>query len=144
MTVAAARPHSDAVVTLLTSASVLVGRGKPPTGAGWQGSPGTSAFVGYAVLYPFTGRDEPASLALPHGSFDFPFQVTCVGATQQQAEGVMDAVRAALVGVTPAVNGRTAFAVYQIPLDRPVTRDDAMAPPVHYGIAQFRFRSDPT
>ncbi|MFF3443646.1 hypothetical protein [Streptosporangium sp. NPDC002721] len=144
MTVAAARPHTDAVVALLIAAGVLVGRGKAPTGGGWASNPGTSTFTGYTVLYPFTGRDEPTSLGQVHHSLDFTFQLTCVGATQQQAEGVVDAVRVALVGVTPTVAGRTAYPVYQLPLGQPVTRDDAVAPPVHYAVVQFHFRSNPT
>ncbi|MER5420332.1 hypothetical protein [Streptosporangium roseum] len=143
MSVATARPHTDGIVALLTAGNVLVGRGKPPSGGGWADNPGTSTFTGYAVLYPFTGRDEAMSLAQVHDEFEFPFQITGVGATQQQAEGVMDLIRVALVGATPAVVGRIAYPVYQIPLDRPVTRDDAVAPPVHYGVAQFRFRSNP-
>ncbi|MEU4410763.1 hypothetical protein AB0F88_40185 [Streptosporangium sp. NPDC023963] len=144
MTVAAARPHTTAVMGLLTAASVLVDRGKAPTNGGWQGNPGTSTFKGYTVLYPFTGLDEPASLALFHDSFDFTFQLTCVGATQDQAAGVMDAVRAALIGVTPTVAGRIAYPIYPVPLNRPIARDDAVAPPVHYGTLQFHFKSDPT
>lgn len=143
MTVAAAKPHTDAVITLLTAASVLVGRGKPPTGGGWQGNPGTSAFKPYAVIYPFPGQDEAASLARFNEALDFVFQLTFVGAVQDQVETVMDVARAALIGATPTVTGRTAFPIYKVPLDRPVTRDDAVAPPVHYGIVQFHFRSDP-
>ncbi|WP_326646683.1 hypothetical protein OG884_18825 [Streptosporangium sp. NBC_01755] len=130
-------------MVLLAAAGVLVGRGKVPAGGGWASNPGTSTFTGYAVLYPFGGTDEATSLAQTHASLDFPFQLTCVGATQDQAAGVMDAARAALIGVTPAVVGRTAYPVYPVPLSRPITRDDAVAPPVHYGTLQFHFRSDP-
>ncbi|MFI7691785.1 hypothetical protein ACIBQ6_22140 [Nonomuraea sp. NPDC049655] len=144
MTVAAAKPHTDAVLALLVAASVAVGRGKPPAGSGWQGTPGSSDFKPYAVMFPFPGQDEPTALALPHHSLDFVFQLTCVGATQDQVETFMDKVRAALIGVTPSVSGRATFPVYRVPLDRPVTRDDAATPPVHYGVAQFHFRSDPT
>ncbi|MFI6296857.1 hypothetical protein ACIBEJ_35070 [Nonomuraea sp. NPDC050790] len=144
MTAPAAKPHTDAVVSLLTAATVAVGRGKPPSTGGWQGPPGASNFVPYAVIYPFTGRDEATSLARTHDSLDFTFQLTCVGAVQDQVETLMDKVRAALIGITPSVASRTAFAIYQVPIDRPVTRDDAVAPPVHYGITQFHFRSDPT
>lgn len=143
MTVAAAKPHTDAVITLLTGATVAVGRGKPPSGSGWQGSPGTSDFKPYAVIYPFPGQDEPTSLAKTHESLDFAFQITFVGAVQDQVETLMDKARAALIGVAPSVAGRNAFPIYRIPLDRPVARDDAVTPPVHYGVVQFHFRSDP-
>ncbi|MEV8638096.1 hypothetical protein AB0395_41235 [Streptosporangium sp. NPDC051023] len=144
MTVATARPHADGIVALLTAAGVLVDRGKAPAGGGWAGNPGTSTFTGYAVLYPFTGRDDAASLAQTHDAFDFSFQITVVGATQDQAIGVMDAVRTALIGVTPVVAGRAAYPVYRMPLDQPISRDDAVVPPVHYGVVQFHFRSEPT
>lgn len=143
MTVAAAKPHSDAVVALLTAADIPVGRGKPPSGGGWQGNPGTSNFQAYAVMYPFPGLDEPTSLAQVHDTLDFVFQLNCVGATQEQVEAFMDKVRAALIGVTPVVESRDAFPIYRVPLDRPVARDDAVAPPVHFGVAQFHFRSNP-
>lgn len=142
MTVAAAGPHTDAVITTLTAAGVLTGRGVVPTGGGWASEPGQSTFTRYAVVYPYPGRTGASSLADPHGTLTFIFQVTVVGANQKQAEAGVDAVRAALVGVTLTVTGRTAFPVYP-DLERLVTRDDQVSPPVHYGIAQFRFRTDP-
>ena len=144
MTVAAAKPHTDAVVAILSVASIAVGRGKQPAGSGWQGTPGASVFKPYAVIYPFPGHDEPASLARYHEALDFVFQLNFVGAIQDQVEAVMDAAGAALVGITPAVTGRTAFPIYRVPLDRPITRDDGVTPPVHYGVRQFHFRSEPT
>lgn len=143
MSAPASKPHSDAVVSLLTAASVAVGRGKQPDGSGWQGTPGNSTFNAYAVFYPFTGQEEPTALAMPNASLDFQFQLTCVGAVQGQVEALMDGVRAALVGATPAVTGRVAFPIYRVELDQTVTRDDAATPPVHYGVARFHFRSDP-
>ncbi|GHE47322.1 hypothetical protein GCM10017673_56460 [Streptosporangium violaceochromogenes] len=143
VTVAAAKPHADAVLLLLAAVNVLAGRGEVPAGGGWQGEPGDSPFVGYVVLFPFTGSDDPLSLAQVYDDFDFPFQITAVGVVSDQAEQVMDAVRAGLVGATPAVAGRRAYPIYPVPLNRPITRDDAADPPVFYGVAQFHFRSHP-
>lgn len=143
MTVAAAKPHADAVMVLLAAAHVLAERGKAPAGGGWQGEPGASSFVGYAVLFPFTGSDDPLSLAQVYDDFDFSFQITAMGAVSDQAEQVMDAVRAALVGAIPTVAGRRAYPIYPVPLNRLVTRDDAVNPAIFYGVAQFHFRSHP-
>lgn len=141
MTVAAATLHTDAVAARLTAAELLVGRGGKPEGGGWQGEPGRSLFVPYAVLFPASGTTG-GDLCDPHEYLDYTCQVTVVAATQRDAETVMDRVRIALVGQRPAVTGRSAWPVYVL-TDRPATRDDTTAPPLHFAVAVFGFRSGP-
>lgn len=141
MTVAAAQPHTDAVVTLLETAGVLVGRGEKPGGGGWQGEPGQSQFVAYAVLYPSPGHTD-GDLCDPNEYLDYSVQVTTVAATCDGANTLMDIVKTTLVGVRPAVAGRSSYLVY-IDVDRPSVRDDAVAPPQHYAVVIFRFRTGP-
>jgi hypothetical protein len=141
MPAALARPHTDAMVAALTDAGMLVGRGKKPDGAGWQGEPGQSEYASYIVLYPGPGTTD-GDLCDPHEYLDYSCQLTTVAATQDGAEAVMDIAKTALVGVRLDVTGRSAWPVY-IDSDRPATRDDTVSPPVHYAVAVFRFRTGP-
>jgi hypothetical protein len=137
---APARPHTDALMAALGDAGILVGRGKKPDGAGWQGEPGESEFRSYGVLYPGAGTTD-GDLCDPHEYLDYSCQITTVGATQDGAEAVMDMAKT-LVGRRLDVDGRSAWPAY-IDSDRPATRDDTVSPPVHYAVAVFRFRSGP-
>jgi hypothetical protein len=141
VTAAPAQPHTDAMAAALTNAGLLVGRGKKPDGGGWQGEPGQSEFRPYGVLYPGTGTTD-GDLCDPHEYLDYSAQATVVAATQDGAEAAMDIAKTALVGRRLDVAGRSAWPVY-IDTDRPATRDDTVAPPVHYAVAVFRFRSGP-
>lgn len=135
MTVAAAAPHTTAVVDALEAVGVLVGRGLQPEGSGWQGEAGQSPFKGYAVVYPGTGVPD-GNVANPTEYLGYTCQVTCVGATQGGAEIVADLVKAALADQPLAVEGRASYRG-RLLLDRPASRDDTVAPPVHYAVLQF-------
>lgn len=141
-TVAPSRPHSDAVVTELTEAGMLVGRGKQPPGSGWQGTPGSSAFKSYVVLYPSSGVPD-GNVADPNTYLDYSFQLTCVASTSEGAESVADRAKAALVGRVLDVAGRAAYPVY-VTADPIGRRDDAVSPPLHYQTPVFRFRTQAT
>ena len=142
MTVAAAAPHTSAVVGALVAASVRVGRGLQPAGSGWQGEEGESDFKGYAVVYPGTGTPD-GSVANPTEYLGYICQVTCVGATQDGAEIVADLVKAALADRPLSVAGRSSYRG-QILLDRPASRDDTVSPPVHYAVLQFGWTTQAT
>lgn len=141
--IATAAPHTAAVLEALTDAGVKTDLGVVPAGASWQGTPGKSSFIGYAVLYPFAGEPD-GDLCDPYEYFDYKVQATCVGATSAQAGLVVDQVRSALLGRRLVVPGRSCYPVDQVPLDRPITTDNRVAPPVHFGVIQFFFRSQPT
>lgn len=141
MTVAPARPHTNAVVLALQAAGLLVGRGQKPAGSGWQAEPGASSFVAYAVVYPSPGMTD-GDLCDPHEYLDYRVQVTCVAASQEGAESIADRVKAALVGVRLTVTGRSLYP-FQLDSSSPATRDDAVSPPVHYAIVQLACRSGP-
>jgi hypothetical protein len=141
VSVVTARPHTDAVVAHLEGVGLLVGRGVKPVGGGWQGEPGASEFIGYVVLYPSRGLTD-GDLCDPHEYLDYQVQATCVAATQEGAEAVADAVRAALIGVRLTVTGRSLYP-FQPVSSSPATRDDGTAPPVHYAVEQFSCRSGP-
>lgn len=141
MTVATAEPHTKAVAKRLTDAALLVGRGTKPAGGGWQGEPGASTHKAYVVLYPSTGTTD-GDLCDPHEYLDYMVQATVVAATQEGAEIVADLVKALLVGQRITVAGRSVYPL-QIVDSGPVTRDDQVAPPVHYAVLHFTCRSGP-
>lgn len=141
MTVAAGRPHTDAVAALAQEVDLLLGRGEPPEGAGWQGEPGDSVFKPYAVVFPTPGNPDGNS-AEPHEYLDYSVQFTCVAAAQEGAEAVADIVKATFVGVPLAVADRACYPG-RLLLDRAVTRDDTVAPPVHYAVLQISWRTQP-
>ncbi|MGI5423061.1 hypothetical protein [Actinomadura luteofluorescens] len=139
---APARPHADAVIAALVAAGLLVDRGKQPAGSGWQGTPGSSTFKAYAVLYTSSGVPD-GNVADPNAYLDFSFQVTCVGSTGDGAQAISDRVQAALIGRKLAVVGRSSYPVYKT-ADPIGQRDDAVSPPLHYQTPQFRFRTQAT
>lgn len=142
MPAARARPHTDAVVAALAAAQVLVGRGKEPAGSGWAGEPGKSSFAPYVVLYPAPGTAD-GELVDPNEYLDYTCQLTCVAATSEGVEAVMDAAKTALVGQRLTVAGRQCYPVYLTPLSRPISRDDQVSPPVHFGVLEIGFRTGP-
>lgn len=141
MSVATSRPHTDAVEERLTTAGVLVGRGKKPDGGGWQGEPGTSEFRRYVVLFPSAGTTD-GDLGDPHEYLDYRVQATCVAALQEGAEDLAGTVLTTLVGVRLTVTGRALYP-FQVDSSSPATRDDQVAPPVHYAVVQLSCRSGP-
>lgn len=141
MSVATARPHTDAVVERLQVAGLLVGRGQKPDGGGWQGEPGDSEFIRYVVVFPSPGLTA-GDLCNPHEYLDYQVQTTVVAASQEGVEAAADAVKTALVGVRLTVTGRSLYPV-QIVSSSPATRDDQVSPPEHYGVALFSCRSGP-
>lgn len=141
MVVAAARPHTDAVAERLEDADLLVGRGGKPEDAGWQGTPGASEFEPYVVLWPSPGSTD-GDLCDPHEYLDYRVQATCIASTQEGAEAMVDAVKAALVGVRLTVTGRSLYP-FQIEDDRPASRDDTVAPPLHFAVVRLFCRSGP-
>lgn len=145
--VAAAAPHTDAVVALIeattavNAAQLKVGRGGQPAGSGWQGEPDASTFINYVVLFPTPGTvDGP--VAEPTEYLDYTVQATVVAASQQGVEVATDLVKTALVNVELDVSGRASYPG-QLLVDRPATRDDTVAPPLHYSVLQLRWRTQP-
>jgi hypothetical protein len=141
VTVATADPHTLAVISRLASADLLTGRAAKPAGGGWQGEPGSSDFERYVVVYPSSGMPEP-TLGDPHRFFLWQGQLTCVGATAQQAEQCHDTARAALLSGPLLVSGRQAHLAYQT-LALLVQRDDSLSVPEWYVVALYEFRSSP-
>jgi hypothetical protein len=134
-------PHTDAVVAAISAIPMLVGRTIKPAGGGWTGTPGSSTYVRYAVVYPSPGSPD-GNLAEPYEYLDYSAQVNIFGATASQAEGAMDAVRSALIGQRLTVVGRATYPV-QFVGGPPVIRDDSVTPAVFMAAVEIAFLTQP-
>lgn len=136
MSLADPRTHDDALVAKVAAAGVVVGDATDPTSPhGWQGTPGQSTFIPYAVVYPLD-QIYDGSLGCPDTDADLSWQVTCVGSTREQCDWVRGKVAAALIGQTLTVAGRS------IPRIRPdggasTRRDDTVQPAVFIATPRF-------
>lgn len=136
MSLADPRTHDDALVAKLIDAGLVVGDAADPDDPfGWQGVPGQSRFIPYAVVYPLDHLYD-GSLGCPDTDSDLSWQVTCVGSTREQCDWVRAEVAAALIGQTLTVAGRS------VPRIRPdggagTRRDDTVQPPVFIATPRF-------
>lgn len=123
--------HVDAVVGVLEAAGLTVYLGGAPP----------SISPPYCVMYPEPGAAVRASLADDRTGFQGVVQLTCVGATAEQALNYADRAAAAM---SPAllVTARTAWRPEALD-GQPVQRDDDTIPPVFYAVARWRLRSTP-
>lgn len=138
-TVPALRPATEVVLDRLADTGLIVGDGRKPDGAGWQGAPGTSAFVPYVVLYPIgVNRQGPDSPLSDRGTDPvLRYQVTAVGKDRRSAEGGADLVATALLTTPLTLTGLTQIdLVHETSL--PATRDEAEQPPLFYCVDRFR------
>ena len=136
MTTPAVLPHMDAVNAALEAMGLTVYIGGAPTASGW--SPPDK----FAVLYPDPGMASRASLAGERTDFTNLVQITCVGATVEQALWVADKTRQAMDGPL-IVAGRKAWQ----PEDQggpPVQRDDDVTPPLYFVPVQYLIKSIPS
>ncbi|MBP2704400.1 hypothetical protein JOL79_11305 [Microbispora sp. RL4-1S] len=138
--VAPSAPHTAAVVAALEAAGVLVGRATAPEGGGWQGEPGHSPYVPYAVIYPSPGVPD-GNVAEPVAYLDYTAQINCWGADADQAETCADQVRAPLIGKRLTVPGRSCYPVQQPPGSPPTARIDTPPPPEFRAVVEIAFRS---
>lgn len=139
--IAASTPHTDAVVTAIAAIPMLVDRARMPDGAGWQGTPGSSDFKRYAVVYPSPGTPD-GNLAQPYEYLDYKAQINIFGVTATQAEDAADDVRVALIGRRLTVAGRSTYRV-QTPGGPPVRRDDSVQTSLFMAVVEIAFRSQP-
>lgn len=85
--------------THIEDAGVLCGRGDIPDGAGWQGAPGQSAFVPYAVVWRIGSADQRSATIADGFDWIQPLLfVRTFGASAQQADQTMSTVRQATLG----------------------------------------------
>jgi|GEM_PF-2148234 len=131
--VAPLAPLSTAVIDALEAAGLLVGDGRVPEGAGWQGSPGQSTYVGYVLLADISGGQWRGTIGDRFADLTAVHQGQCVGATAGHARAVTDTARAALAGMRNTVtDGRKVDSVRFDFGTENTLRDDDVQPPVWY------------
>jgi hypothetical protein len=124
------REHTDGVIAALETEGLTVGDAVAPEDVGPP----------YVVVYPIAGGSLSGSLANPDEDGALVFQVTCVGASREQAEWLADKAMALLDGFS--VTGRS-IARVSLDLHGGIQRDDAQTPPVFYALPRFRVMTTP-
>lgn len=139
-------PQTSALVTHLqtTLGGALVGRGAKPDGAGWQGAPGHSQFIGYVVLRGIPGGEIDGTLGQPNRDGDTIIQADCYGADKDQAEQLGDAVDAALLGVPPLTIAGRAVRWCRPDIPRGDARIDPDQPSIWVSTGRYGLGTTPT
>lgn len=143
--VAPASTHTDAAEAAILAAAdlraspLMIERGIQPEGSGWQGEPGASTFRPYVVLYPSSGQVD-GTVAEPTEYLLYACQANCVSADQAGAEAIADLVMAAWANQPLTIVGRQSYPG-EVVVQLPATRDDSLAPPLHYSIVQVTWRT---
>lgn len=143
MGVVANRLVTDAVIAALITDDLEVGDGEQPAGSGWQGAVGLSSFVPYAVVHSLAGGRAGGSLSAPFDDADSLYQITCVGATREQAEAVGDRARAALVAPGAVTLSGRSVCIVSIDVLNGCRRDDTVEPVVFITTDRFRIITTP-
>lgn len=144
--IASLRAHTDAFIAALeaelTATVAVVGDAKKPAGAGWQGTPGQSDFVPYAIVYPWSGFTFDGNLTGFQDNADLEWQITCVGRTREQCEWLQDAAFA-LIGQPLTVAGRSVPLIRLGSAGGGVREDETVAPKVWMSTPQLAVWSTP-
>lgn len=140
-------PQTTALLAWLDSQLQFpIGKGKAPTDPhGWQGTPGQSPFIGYAVLHSITGGFIDGDLERPMDDGELIWQVNAIGGDQDQADLIADRIFEALCDELPplAIAGR---AVTYVDVDVPhgAAREDPDQPSTWFSPARYRIATTPT
>lgn len=131
-----ARPVTDAIVTALVAAGLVVGRGEKPHPAastatpiaGWTGVAGQSTFIGYVVVHPLSGGEVDGTLLDPDTDVSPLFQLSCHGATQDQCQLLADKAHTAMLTSSFTIAGRSVMRVVVDELPGARRYDDVQPP----------------
>jgi hypothetical protein len=140
VTVYQQNPVLLAVIASIEAIPAEVGDGEKPDGAGWQGAPNNSTFVGYSVVHPFRNSFD--------GSIDDPFDdgsptisVASYGANRAQATMLADRIHTRLVTVPLAITGRHVMIVVPLEdsaVDRVGEGSSPTQPPMWQDVRRYR------
>lgn len=130
MAVAVLRTHTDAVIDALQALGLTVGDAVAPPSA-----------PPYVVVYPIAGGDMYGPLGAKDDDAELIYQVTCVGASREQAQWLVDKVTALLGGLT--ITGRS---VPLVTFDTVpgIFRDDSTGTPLFTAAPRFRIFTTPS
>lgn len=130
---------TQAITDHLNDNGVLAGRGKKPSGGGWSGSPGQSAYVPYAIVWRIGAKDithRDADAVFDEGR---PlFHIRTVGGTASEADQhLTDATDALLQTPVTFVGASTVHLIYDTSIT--TTRDTDVEPNEFYTGAYMRW-----
>lgn len=133
--------HLEAVKDHLVAGGIPCGRGRPPDGHGptesWAGAPGQSAFAAYAFVSRIGAIDELSSTLDDTWNEARPLvNIQCVGATDEQAEDLLDLVRARMKDFR-VLAGRNVLRCW-LDVTETTFVDRDVTPHVHVTAARYR------
>jgi hypothetical protein len=125
------KTHTDAVLALIDAGStIVVCDGNVPDGTALPRN----------VLFTDSGNDEATNLEALPDLLTFRFQVNSSGLTRASVQIAADQARDAVIGVVPAVSGRSCSAIRQVN-SRPITQDRDVTPHLMYAVNEYAFYS---
>lgn len=136
------REVTDALVGALVASGLLVGDGAEPDGAGWQGTPGQSAFAGYIVVHAISGGVSRGTIDDSHADPEFPIQLSCHGATRSQAQWLADAARPVVLAFRPTLT-TAKVAHVEVDMEGGARRVDTIQPAQFQAVPRFRLYTTP-
>lgn len=136
---------TDAIIVALEATGVPIGDGVEPVGAGWQGTPGQSDFVGYVVVHPISGGIADGSIDQPQADGRYVYQLSCHAASRRQCQALIDLTQPIMLDFDREALADDGWSVMTIDIDMlgGATRMDAVQPPQWWGFPRYRFRMTP-
>ena len=130
------RVVTDAVIALLEGAGLTVGDAEGP-----------DVDPPYAIVYPVSDRTDGPDLGTmesPSADADRTIQVTSVGVSREQAQGLADKSAVALLGAQPVITGRAVRTRIRGAGGSGVRRDDETGgPPLFYAVNRYVISTTP-
>lgn len=126
------KPHTDAVLALVTAAA----------GTTYDAQVPKDRTLPYRVVFTDDGLDTASTLEAVPDLLTVLVRVTAAGLTRASVQITRDLAHAALIGVKPAVSGRSCSPLRQVNA-RPITEDRDVDPPVLYSVNEYEFFSVP-
>lgn len=136
------RPVTQAIITALTNAALVVGDGEKPDTGGWSGTPEQTPFIPYVVVHPLGSYEFDGTINDPYADVWPLHQITAYGATRAQCEETADNVRAVMLDGVLIVADR-AVCIVQPDLLGIVSRVDDVQPPLYMAPDRYEICTTP-
>lgn len=131
--------HTEAILALLRSTTLEVGDGVAP-----RNVDKSEIDPPFATLYPLIGGTFDGPLSDSQADISLMYQVTAVGQTRQQAQVILDIIRAVFKRENLTITNRV---VRDIRLASPYSgtvRDDDLPVPLFYGYDRYEVDTTPS
>lgn len=138
-TVVLTEDHTEAVLVNLRMSTIPIGDGVIPRNADKS-----IEIVPYAALYPIVGGDFDGPLNDTQADVTLHYQITAVGETRQQAQVIIDILRARMLDKSNfTIAGRSVRDVRLITPFSGIIRDDDLPNPLFYGYDRYELDTVP-